>query len=95
MPMRSLASRKSTAPSSIESRQGEALLPLMISASAPVFFSSVAMKLDDRESPMNPVSGDLVSTANLLDVVSLLPTSGLVTNMSGFRLSNGSIPDGQ
>jgi hypothetical protein len=42
------------------------------------------MKLDDNESPMKPVSGDLVRTANLLDVVSLLPTRGLVTKISGF-----------
>ena len=43
----------------------------------------------------NPVSGDLVSTANLLDVVRRLPTSGLVTKMRGLAGSKGSTPAGQ
>ena len=94
-PINSLPSRKSTAPSSMDSRHGNSLLPVMMSASHPAFFSSVAMKLDDSESPMKPVSGDFVSTANLLEVVSLLPTSGLVTNMSGFPGDRGSTPGGQ
>ena len=44
---------------------------------------------------MNPVRGDLVTTANLLEVVSLLPASGLVANMSGFSPDRGSAPAGQ
>ena len=84
IPMKLRASRNFTSPSSMDSKHGDSLLPLTISASQPVFFNSVAMKLDDNESPMKPVSGDLVSTANLLDVVSLLPTRGLVTKISGF-----------
>ena len=78
-----MASRKATSPSSIDNRQGCSLLPVIMRASHPVFFNSVAIKLDDKESPIYPVSGDFVSTANLLDVVSLLPTSGLVTNIRG------------
>ena len=91
-PARSDASRKSTSPSSMDSSVGESHRPVMTSASQPVFFSSVARKLDDSESPMNPVRGDLASTANLLDVVSLLPTRGLVTNISGFSGPIGSTP---
>ena len=93
-PTRSDASRSSTSPSSIDSSVGEALRPMMTSASQPVFFSSVARKLDDSESPMNPVRGDFASTANLLDVVSLLPTRALVTNISGFSGDIGSMPGG-
>ena len=94
-PRRSDASRNSTSPSSIERSVGDVLRPTMTSASQPVFLSSVARKLDDSESPMNPVRGDFVSTANLLDVVSLLPTRGLVTNISGFSGDIGSTPGGQ
>ena len=61
-------------------------------ASDPVFLSSVAMKLDDSESPIIPVNGDFATTANLLDVVSLLPTSGLVTKIKGFSGDRGSHP---
>ena len=94
-PIRSEASRKSTRPSWTESRVGCSLLPVTIKASQPVPFSSVARKLDERESPMNPVSGDFVTTANLLEVVSLLPTSGLVTKIRGLAGSRGSIWGGQ
>jgi hypothetical protein len=79
----------------MESRQGEGLLPVMMSASQPALFNSVAIKLDDSESPINPVRGDLVRTANLLDVVRRLPTNGLPTKMSGFAASKGSMPCGQ
>ena len=41
---------------------------------------------------MNPVSGDLVTTANLLEVVSRVPTSGLVTNISGLAGDRGFDP---
>ena len=61
-------------------------------ASDPVFFNSVAMKLDDSESPIIPVNGDFATTANLLDVVSLLPTSGLVAKIRGFSGDKGSLP---
>ena len=63
----------------------------MMSASQPVLFISTARKLEDSESPINPVSGDLVTTANLLEVVSLLPTRGLHTNINGFSGSRGSV----
>ena len=67
----------------------------IITASQPARFSSVAMKLEEIASPMHPVSGDLVSTANLLDVVRRLPTKGLVTKMRGLAGSKGSTPAGQ
>ena len=72
-----------------------ALFPRMTRASHPALFNSVARKLEERESPMKPVSGDLVTTANLLEVVSLLPTSGLVANISGLPGSRGSMRGGQ
>src|SRR5215470_8432266 len=76
-------------------RHGKGLLPVRIRASQPVFLSSVAMKLDDSESPMQPVRGDFVRTANLLDVVRRVPTSGLPTKINGLAGSNGSTPAGQ
>ena len=89
------ASRNSTSPSFMKSRVGSVLLPVMTRASRPDRFSSVARKLDESESPMNRVNGDLVTTANLLEVVSLLPTSGLVANISGLEGWSGSTPGGQ
>ena len=94
-PDRSSASRKWTWPSSMCSRVGRELRPVTMSASQPVFFSSVATKLDERESPINPVSGDFAKTANLLEVVSLVPTSGLHTKMRGFAGLRGSTLGGQ
>ena len=55
----------------------------------------MARKLEDRESPMNPVRGDLVITANLLEVVKRLPTKGLLAKMRGLSGPNGSAPAGQ
>ena len=71
------------------------LRPLITRASKPVFLSSVAIKLEDKESPMKPVSGDFARTANLLEVVIRLPANGLVTNIKGFSELNGSMPGGQ
>jgi hypothetical protein len=76
-------------------RHGKGLLPVRIRASQPVFLSSVAMKLDDSESPMQPVRGDFVRTTNLLEVVRCVPTSGLPTKISGLAGSKGSTPGGQ
>ena len=53
------------------------------------------MKLDDKESPIKPVSGDFARTANLLEVVIRLPANGLVTKIKGFSGLNGSMPGGQ
>jgi hypothetical protein len=68
---------------------------VIIRASPQVFFSSVARKLEDRESPMKPVRGDLVSTANLLEVVKQVPTRGLPTKMRGLSGPKGSAFGGQ
>ena len=69
--------------------------PLTTSASQPVRLSSTARKLELSESPIIPVSGDFAAMANLLEVVSLLPTRGLHANMSGFSGPSGSAPGGQ
>jgi len=53
------------------------------------------MKLDDSESPMQPVRGDFVRTANLLEVVRCVPTRGLPTKIRGLAGSKGSTPGGQ
>jgi len=53
-----------------------------------------AILLEDIESPIYPVKGDLEATANLEDVVNLVSTRGLVENMSGLSLPNGSAPSG-
>ena len=53
------------------------------------------MWLEERESPMKPVSGDLVTMANLLVVVRREPVSGLATRIRGLSAPNGSAPEGQ
>jgi hypothetical protein len=85
----------STTPSWITKRHGKALLPVRIRASQPAFLSSVAIKLDASESPIQPVRGDLVRTANLLDVVRRVPTNGLPAKIRGLAGSKGSTPGGQ
>ena len=94
-PNRSEASSNLTVSSSITTSVGWALLPVITRASHPVRFSSTARKLELSESPIMPVSGDFAATANLLEVVSLLPTSGLHANMSGLSGPRGSAPGGQ
>ena len=65
------------------------------SISAPEDLISVARKLEDMESPMNPVCGDLVQTTNFEEVVICVPTRGLVQNTKGFSGPSGSAPCGQ
>ena len=65
--------------------------PLIIRASQPLPFSAVAKKLEDKESPIKLVSGDFVTTANLLEVVNLLPTKGLHAKIKGLAGSKGSV----
>ena len=95
IPIRSEASRKRTSSSSKNSRVGWSLRPTTMSASTPILLSSTARKLELRESPIIPVNGDFAATANLLDVVNLLPTSGLHAKTSGFSGPSGSAPGGQ
>jgi hypothetical protein len=68
--------------------------PVMTSASTPSRFSSSAKWLDERESPMKPVSGDFVTTANFAVVVRPVPTSGALVKMSGLSGEKGSTPAG-
>ena len=74
---------------------GSSACPVITKASPQVFFSSVARKLEDKESPMKPVRGDLAMTANLLEVVRRLPTNGLPTKINGLPGPKGSAPAGQ
>src|SRR5262250_2587605 len=66
----------------------------MTRLSIPIFLSSRAKKLDDRESAINPVSGDFVTTAYLAVVVRPVPTSGALAKISGFAGANGSTRGG-
>ena len=75
-PIKSAASWNCTSPSSTTNRVGRSARPTTTAASTPVRFSSTARKLELSESPIIPVNGDLAATANLLEVVSRLPTSG-------------------
>ena len=74
---------------------GPSARPTIIRASPQHFFSSGARWLEDRESAMKPVNGDLVRTANLLEVVKRVPTNGLPTKSNGLSGPNGSTPGGQ
>ena len=55
-------------------------------------FSSRAKWLEESESPMKPVSGDLVTTPNLAVVVRPVPTSGALVKISGLAGEKGSTP---
>ena len=72
-----------TSPSVTSSTLQAVQAPCSTSASKPVRFNSIARWLEDSESPMKPVSGDLAMTAYLAEVVMLVPTNGLVTKISG------------
>ncbi len=57
-------------------------------------FSSRAKWLDESESAMNPVSGDLVTTANFAVVVRPVPTRGADAKIRGLSGDSGSTPGG-
>ena len=71
-----------TSSSSITRIDGCGALPASTIASCPVFFPASANPLLASESLIRSVSGLLLTTANLAEVVSGLPTSGLKTNAS-------------
>ena len=60
-----------------EDDDGSAQAPVIASASTPARFAAIAKCDDDRASQSRPVSGLNATTANLAEVVSGLPTSGL------------------
>ena len=62
----------------------------MTMASQPQRLPAIAKPLLASESLMRSVSGLLLTTANLADVVSGLPTSGLKAKMSGASGASGS-----
>ena len=68
--------------------------PTRTRASTPVRLPDRAKCDDDRASLSRFVSGDLATTANLAEVVSGVPTSGLKAKTSGACGSSGSIPAG-
>ena len=69
--------------------------PRIMTASAPIPLIDSANELEDRESPMKPVWGDLETTANFDVVVRRLPTRGLAQKINGLAGENGSAPGGQ
>jgi hypothetical protein len=69
---------------------GRSALPRTTIASTPHFFPANANALLDSASFNMPVSGLRETTANLAEVVSGLPTSGLKTNESGAADDSGS-----
>ncbi|MDP6050402.1 MAG: hypothetical protein QGE99_04990, partial [SAR202 cluster bacterium] len=69
--------------------------PRIITASAPIPLIDKASELEDKESPMKPVCGDLETTANFEVVVRRLPTRGLAQKINGFSGENGSVLGGQ
>ena len=62
--------------------------------STPTRFNSRAKWLEESESAMKPVSGDLVMTANLAVVVTPVPTRGALAKINGLAGENGSTPGG-
>ena len=73
---------------------GEEAWPVTTTASRPVRFNSRAKKLDESESAIKPVSGEVVTTANLAVVVRPVPTSGALVKISGLAGAKGSTPGG-
>ena len=72
------------------STERPAARPTTTMASQPQRLPASAKPLLASESLMRPVSGLRLTTANLADVVSGLPTSGLKTKMSGASAASGS-----
>ena len=60
----------------------------------PAFLAARAKWDDDSESFSRWVNGDLAMTANLAEVVSGVPTSGLRQKSNGASGANGSTPGG-
>jgi hypothetical protein len=56
-------------------------------------FSSSAKKLDDKESAIIPVNGDVVVTANFAVVVRPVSTSGALVKINGLSGAKGSTAD--
>jgi hypothetical protein len=76
------------------STDGSAHAPTRTRASKPARLAAMAKCEEDRASLRRSVSGDLATTANLADVVSGVPTSGLRQKSSGAAGARGSTPAG-
>jgi len=66
----------------------------MTMASKPVRFRASDQKLEEMESPINPVSGDLVATACLLEVGMIVPARALLAKTRGLSGESASVPGG-
>ena len=87
--------RRGRRPSSIDQRpMGAAQAPMMTRASTPARLAARAKCDDDRASLRRSVSGDLATTANLAEVVSGVPTSGLRRRPAAPRGRAGRRPAG-
>ena len=87
-PQRSPAGRHSTAGSSrprpsTKTTVGSSKAPERQIASTPARFAAIAKCDEQRASQTRPVSGPIATTANLAEVVSGVPTSGLKAKTSG------------
>ena len=67
----------------------------MTMASKPVLFNASDQKLEERESPIKPVSGDLVATACLLLVGITVPPRALLAKTRGLSGEKASVPAGK
>ena len=76
-------------------KAGPDALPLITKASNGIRDSSSATGPDERESPTNPVRGDLHATAIFEDPGTPAPRNGPRVKMSGFSEDRGSTPGGQ
>ena len=72
--------------------KGSAQAPVTTSASIPTRLAAIAKCDDERASQIRPVRGLNATTANLADVVSGLPTSGLSAKTRAASAPRGSTP---
>src|SRR5207248_390546 len=98
-PQRSPAGRQSTrGPSrprpSTKTTVGPSKAPESAIASTPDRLAAIAKCDEQSASQSRPVSGPIATTANLAEVVSGLPTSGLIANTIGASGPSGSTPPG-
>ena len=79
---------------STKTTDGSAHAPVTTSASIPARFAAIAKCDDASASQSRPVSGLSATTANLAEVVSGLPTSGLSAKTRAASGPSGSTPAG-
>src|SRR5207253_1437240 len=91
-PHRFSAGSNVTAPSSTITIVGHLHCPTITKASNPAFLPAMAKCEEESASFRRMVNGDLATTANLAEVVSGVPTSGLKQKISAASEEKGSVP---